>query len=428
MKSLKSLICFVLATIMCFSVACSADKSVDKDANDENNEESSVVESDESEKSDAKIEFSESTNSENSNESNNNDENINVSDSENSDEDEIKNIRYYLENADENPVLRGSFSYGYCFAQIRESPKTVRIKKTVCFDKHGDIVFELEGNYYISQLFNKSGLALIGDNYGNMYICDTTGKLTTAGDLGGTSFYTEEKIWEKGYIIVEKIIADYTGTKHYMAIFNGQLEKIVDYSEKIYNYFEESGRTGVYGNYVYGSQSGSWLNLDDGSITITKSVEEYKAFYSTSFSDTERTMLWWYDGNVIAYIGSDEIIFDVTKVYPTCIGISDFVNGFAYIIFESERQCYFSVMNKDFELQFEPVEYKSQYFRYDGGEYYCLYNIVSEASGQKTIVNIYDNYGLVSQHEFLEHGDVYLYDDIIGFKGEYYDIEFNKLF
>ena len=240
--------------------------------------------------------------------------------------------------------------------------------------------------------------------------------------ISGSELISE--MWKDGHFLVEKVTSDYSGTKHEVAIFNSKLEKTKDYSEELYTWFEK-GREKYFHGFILNDNIENTIEvLDVKSGALVESTLE--GFYATAPSNN-RSDLWYSNGYKIKILGTEEVICDLKEKYPTIDYLSSFENGVASVVFETENNYYFSVLNEDFELQFDPVKCPNigstnQPIR--DGDYFCVFR-----TGENTEVLVFDKNGMVSEHTFQSRGGIHFNDGIIKFTfTEFYNMQFEKLF
>ena len=120
------------------------------------------------------------------------------------------------------------FSEGLMF--IKDGNNTQNTHPISCIDKTGKTVFKIDASRVISEFHN--GLSFIEQE--DAVLCDKTGKITTAQQLGGNAFITNRlEIFKDGYILVKKTTTSYQGSVDELAVFNAKLEKIVDFSSEL---------------------------------------------------------------------------------------------------------------------------------------------------------------------------------------------------
>lgn len=98
-----------------------------------------------------------------------------------------------------------------------------------CINTSGEILFEVtaRNNGYMSESRFVNGFISFDEG-----LCDIKGKLVYPEDVGATKFYWHA--FDAGYIIVERITADYAGTKKELGIMNTKREWVVPISEAFY--------------------------------------------------------------------------------------------------------------------------------------------------------------------------------------------------
>ncbi len=245
--------------------------------------------------------------------------------------------------------------------------------RTYCINTEGYIVFEADEFFpYCSSYKFVNGMALIN---GNIY--DTAGKCTTPESVGATKFYNIA--FEDGYILAEKVTADYSTTKKELGVMNKNFQWIVEPKETLYQavesqlhaiIFPDVADSYYYQDYVCfqdGSYSPSfdnvslYLNLKTGELTEEAPFE------------TPAHGLFHHSKGLCDYQGN--IIIDLSKYENIHFPYgSEFVDGKRPVVFynyEAEK-CYFSFIDETGEFLFEPKElenvatYSQPKFRFDG--------------------------------------------------------------
>lgn len=224
-------------------------------------------------------------------------------------------------------------------------------EKTYCIDKNGYIIFEFDekqavnGDIYC-QFVN--GLALVGEN-----IYDKTGKVTTPESVGVTKFYNIA--FADGYILAEKVTADYASTKKEFGVMDKNFQWVVALSEALYKELEEDGGLSslavrntdsvcVDGK-LYFAESKKCLNLKAGTIT-----EKVDSFPSAS---------WVSDGYTYQDFNG-KVMLDLDEYENATFWSEKFVNGKTLITFHNSdaNAYYFTLIDEKGNFAFEPVELK----------------------------------------------------------------------
>lgn len=255
-----------------------------------------------------------------------------------------------------------------------------------CIDKKGKIIFEIEASYVISGFYN--GFALVMQE--KAVLCDKTGKVITAGELGADSFiYDRTEIFEDGYILAKRVTTTFQGSVDEMAVFNSKLEKTVDFSKELYdqyiNHFSYNG-TMYYDGYLFGvvesyldlrtgtlyddiSELSSKLNCENnsdlwlaagrynGTFSVANDEEYFIYDYRDRLSSDE------YHPTITPVIDLSEYAETATVCSMNKLGDRGYVDGTAalqFVVQDSERGVinYFTIMDESGSFCFEPIETK----------------------------------------------------------------------
>lgn len=292
------------------------------------------------------------------------------------------------------------FSEGLAFVAVDK-------QKTYCVNKEGYIVFELDFrlngfNGEIDETFH-NGVAILADG---AYVCDKTGKLTAAEDLGVTTFYDDALVG--GYILADKITASFDSTKKEVGVLNTSLEWVVEPSEELYNYIGEHLTWAInrehyyYNDYLCIREMFSqdapvgYLNLKNGEFVVEAPFEIPSHAWYAYTDNTYRTDM-------------DTIVLDLNK-HTNVSEIHPFNKGLACVEFYNSdaNTGYFTMINEKGEFLFEPVALDIQAsvktVNYDGKDTVMItlgslddqvamcYNLKGELLGKKQIEDSFDTY------------------------------------
>ena len=249
------------------------------------------------------------------------------------------------------------------------------------------------------------GVCIIdGDNAngGTDYIIDTEGKKTTAGDLGGTALYTEriyKELLAGGYIVVDKVTSAFDDVTYESAIFNTKLEQVQTYSAELYELFhvERSFSEGLsfYDGYVYYGahrKINSWESEKYYQTyhIATNTFAEYSKFPQTYVNEMDFAHYREASYSEVAGMYRDDaLILDLSQY--TTLSRVEFVEDLGVAKFCNEEGIsYFSVMDTEGELQFDPIQYSTNRMGTDG-MYFFNGNVVMVYShtGMQDNVNTY---------------------------------------
>ncbi len=223
-----------------------------------------------------------------------------------------------------------------------------------CINKDGFIVFEFPRDAFVkAQLdFYKFEGGFVLSNIG---LYDKKGTLTTAEDLGVTRIFKTGL--EDGYILVEKITADYNSSKGEIGVLNFEFDWVVEPSEKIYNTIKNDLRdldSVQSDSYYYNNTFNFFSNSEKTYYTLDIS--------SGDFSENKTLVLpskKWQLYDASAYDSIGNILVDISGIENARFG-SSFVNGKAPVRFENTEagKCFFTLVDENCEFSFEPVEVK----------------------------------------------------------------------
>ncbi|MBQ3202064.1 MAG: hypothetical protein IJN04_06005 [Clostridia bacterium] len=368
MKRARKLLAFVLAMVMLWVLtACGVGDSSDgkKEKSRENTTTTTKV----------------ADNSENSNDT---------------DTDEVEHTGKKIEG----PFCGASvFSEGLAFVAVDKN-------KTYCINKEGYIVFELDMRLYgihgeIDEVFH-NGVAILNNG---AYVCDKMGRLTSAEDLGVTTFYDDALAG--GYILADKITASFDSTKKEVGVLNTSLEWVVEPNEELYNQIGEHltwamNRTHYYYNdylcirEMFEDASVGYLNLKTGEFVTEAPFEIPSHGWVVYTDETYR-------------IGQETIVLDMSH-HTNVSEIHPFDKGLACVEFHNSdaNTYYFTMINEKGEFLFEPVALDIQEsvktVNYDGKDTVLItlgslsdqmalcYNLKGELLGKKQIEDSFDSY------------------------------------
>lgn len=296
-----------------------------------------------------------------------------------------------------------TFSEGYAFVNVDKD-----LSKEYCIDKQGNIIFTLNVGVHGETTGFHNGLCLYGSGWQKYALCDTTGKIITGEDLGGTNvlyWYSETSqsyaivdAFYAGYIFVEKTETTFEGSTTMAALFNSKLEKIADFSEELYENYEKFKAGNYYDGYLYNDFS-ELLDLRTGKVVAA--TEELLASVNIAYPSD----FWSYgnDGYVDILASDRTPVIDLSKYAETLSRASEFEDGEAYLLFTSNGTTFFTVLLENGEFAFEPVELSgtSIHVERSGGKYAVL------ASGSKSIdLYTFDKTGKIAELKDITDGSL----------------------
>lgn len=249
-----------------------------------------------------------------------------------------------------------TFSEGYAFVNLDKD-----LSKEYCIDKQGNVIFVLNVGVHGTTTGFHNGINLFGTDWQKYALCDKTGKIITAEDLGGTNilFWTSEPAqnyaisdaFAAGYFFVEKNETTFESSTTKAAIFNSKLEKIADFSEELYANYEKFMTGEYYDGYLYKDLSEAF-DLRTGKVVPASNelLESINIAYPSDF--------WKHSGNAYYDVlsGSNIPVIDLTKHAETLSYASDFKCGESYLIFRSNNVLFFTVLLENGEFAFEPIK------------------------------------------------------------------------
>lgn len=295
------------------------------------------------------------------------------------------------------------FSEGYAFVNLDKD-----LSKEYCIDKQGKVIFTLNVGVHGETTGFYNGLCLYGSDWQKYALCDTTGKIITAEDLGGTNIlYWDSEAGQNygildafaaGYIFVEKTETTFEGSTTTAALYNAKLEKIVDFSEELYTNYDKFKTGHYYDGYLYVNFAEA-LDLRTGQV-VTASEDILASLHIAHPSD-----FWIHknDGYVDMLSSDSAPVIDLSKYAQTLSHASEFEDGEAYLIFNSNGVIFFTVLLENGELAFDPVEVNGSTVnvKRDDGHYAVI------ASGKGSI-NLYtfDKTGKIAEQQDIVDGSM----------------------
>lgn len=334
-------------------------------------------------------------------------------------------------------------------------------QKISCIDKKGKTIFTIDAVAIISGFHN--GLALVAEDSGRYdyeyVLCDKTGKITTPQQLGGDTFVMNKtEIFEDGYILVKKTTTSYQGSVDEMAVFNSKLEKIVDFSSELYDWYKNDysyNGTSYYNGYLFdGGITKKVLDLRTGKRT------ENLLEWAKNLELRNKTDLWIFNDDFI-YDYRDQVtantydpvlspIIDLSSydnmriISQTPIKSPGYVDGYAALVFDTRDSnggwCnYFTIMDENGNFCFEPLETQGviQELKSDNGVFALL--------TQKGYVEVYDQSGKIASKLCAEEMEMFeeirydisdetiyiIFDSLVDNEKDWiaiYDMKFNPIF
>lgn len=320
------------------------------------------------------------------------------------------------DNGDEQQKISGKitasskFSDGKAFVSINGDHS-----KTYCIDKTGTILFELDmaDRIMIDQIYDVfvNGYAFIGNG-----ICDESGKVTLPEDVGATRFH--DIALSGGYILAEKVSSSFNGSKKELGVMNTSFEWVVEPSEQLYEAVSDSlphlyrSESSYYiDGFIYFDKNHCYMNVRTGEIlktAPTSILNEKLKFDTIGYKNIYR-----------------DTIIDLSE-YSTLTAGTKFENGKAVIRFHNSDvgKEYFTVIDKDGNFAFEPVEIKLDMINwvYVDDEYVLFKD---QLFGSDVNLVCYNFKGeIVGEFNTLKFSSVDINDGIIVFRSRnYYSFE-----
>lgn len=273
-------------------------------------------------------------------------------------------------------------------------------------DKNGNLLYTLENHstLYENMQFTNGLLYIYNWEKDTISLIDDTGKITTAEELGGTQFVSFNDpvygrdywidMFEDGYIIVNKVITTFQGTTYESAVFDKNLNVVVDYSEELYPVIYDSYADSTYEGQMYIMGHLFWEKYKNGNSTCyalnlqTNEIKEYNdAELENFFNSLADTMGV---GDFLKYGFVEEKNFDsqITDLSEV-IGLSQYstidrviyINEHLFLAIFSEGygDVFFTITNELGDFKFEPIKYSS-------------YNFSGEGTGQGSQIFATDKY------------------------------------
>lgn len=284
-----------------------------------------------------------------------------------------------------------AFNDGYALVCVNGNVDT-----TYCIDKEGNIIYQMDEKFAINGMISSTIVNghLLSTIVGADAIYDMTGKATLPEGVGATKFY--RIALEGGYILAEKVTADYSSTKKEIGVLNFNYEWVVEPSEEIYAAIEKDLRSleavyyGSYyhNGYIYFEDSKCYLNIETGEI----SYDIGQKTPSEHWARSNNGKYFDYEANLMLDLSHHENIKLVGK----------FQNGKAPIVFHNAEAgaWFFTLVDEEGDFQFDPVQIKDM-------------SVVNDVS--------YDGqYVLISDHSYAER-HIQCYNTLGELMGTYYN-------
>ena len=368
-----------------------------------------------------------------------------------------------------------TYASGYCnglmFVQYDNLQDT-----TYCIDKNGNIVFTLNGNYSCVIGFYNDIAAVQELDSKEIFLCDITGSLTDAEDVGGTAYMLDSSVLSTnmfidGYIPVKKTTTTYKGSFDYLGIIDPELNIITSYNAEFYLYFKNKiDKAKEYGYIIdyysgcifeiHGSQFYGYVSLRSGkySLELPDMLSEIEVEYESDMWFTKKTsssenfgiydMFHYYTPRQLdadKHYGWYDPIISLSDYYNSLNGL-EFNNGIAPAIFNvndsNTGDAFFFTLIKandeydSISFYFEPVNLQcmSAIKVYESNEKYLIETEVYEGHLDKNKYFLFDTQGKIAEYN-LNTGEIVpsLFSDdviIVYDDGKYYPytLDFKPLF
>lgn len=215
--------------------------------------------------------------------------------------------------------------------------ETVEEQEILFINKQGNVLFKSK-DYFVMNgepIFTPNGVTILREKKGNNYVlCDIkANKIYSASDLGGTDIVRDRfnDAFEDGYMLVEKIETTFDGSTKTLAIYNGKFELLCPFSEEMYDFALGTGYSYYNNGYILNdSYPNQYIDIKNGVIgeDITKIP-----------------------------LSSDLNAWDKLEgKFDTLAYRTEFSNNCAGVVFESEGVYYYSIIDIDGNLAFEPIQ------------------------------------------------------------------------
>lgn len=332
-----------------------------------------------------------------------------------------------LLNSDAISHVYGGYSEGLLWVQ-----KEGETKKLYCIDKSGNVKFSIDGIATNAYEFSNE-FAAIELRTDGLVICDKTGKITTAEDLGGQEILRCD--FAADYILVKRSTTTYMGTTNELATFNTKFEKIVDFSSDLYEIYENN-RFYAYAfidKYLLFFAEDKYLDLSTGNVMDGKASlrSEIKVERESDFWVQEG--YWGSVGGFYIYSKLDDILrpglslttnrttmlnLNENEKYAKIDEIGEFKNGMAPVTFEvndnGNYTYYYTMMDEEGNFKFEPVKTSGAIIDYSFEDGYFVCTISPNKYVSPKVLEVYDMTGkLVAQKDYTYISSLVVSDGIV---------------
>lgn len=308
------------------------------------------------------------------------------------------------------------FSDGVAFIE-----GTSRKNMLYCIDTEGIVLFQTNKLYIErsdSGVGFHNGITVVKDTNYNFAICDKKGKLHYAGEFGATKILSDwdmltkshdyfgndavERAFKDGYVFLENRNSTYQGTSMAIMVINSSLNVICD---ALPDCNDINDIIDYHNGYVF-LNNGIIFNLNSNKIETDQPILENLNVYLSN--------------GEILYDITDEKVMDVSQ-YSTMTKII-YKKGKILAIFENGINYYFSILNNDGTLAFQPILYQNGGFGHEiefNGDI-----ILTNSDGAKT----FDCSGKLLGETFESNASLSMDDNLVCAQGKYFDKYLNLLF
>ncbi len=231
-----------------------------------------------------------------------------------------------------------------------------------CINKSGEILFTYNPTVLNMPSPFYNGLSIILeyiDNTSVECIVDNTGKLIKPSDLGATEFldmynynYNNEveQSFKDGFIFAKKVETTFSGSTTKIAVFNSNMQKLIDYSEEMVAILDSYDCE--YNNgFLCLPNENKYLDLKTNQIKT-------EAEYLIASAPERASDAWEYDSWDDAYYdpSTGTKMLDLSQYQETIYHAFSFSGGRAPLTFKSADTYYFTVIKEDGSFCFDPIE------------------------------------------------------------------------
>jgi len=246
--------------------------------------------------------------------------------------------------------------------------------RTQCYfiDRMGNLKITLEdyhmSDHSIEECRFYNGLFYVSAEGAEGYFIDKEGKKITAQDLGGTAFNHSRifyELLEAGYIVVDKVTSDYAGATYESAVYNTKLEQVQPYSAQLYELFHNQ-YIEFYNGYVYYDEYQTYH-------IATNTYAQYDVFPKTYVNKFDFAHFSERSSDERGFYRNNELLLDLSH-YKTLVSV-EFVGELGLALFCNEQnERYFSLMDMEGNLKFDPIQFGDLIRHADGYGVYCWFN------------------------------------------------------